>query len=194
MRKLNSSFPLPVTWIFSHAVRKRKISQRKRKEKKFQNEWSQYSNFMSNQWCEKNCSQKVSHPLFFVTEKEFRNLSANAIIVKNMQIDETKKNNRNVSYDIESYGSSLVITNLENGSICVNLKQTKNNCFYVMIRSSEIHKSKDSQTLELLSSNQPIAEWKFKNHKYILLLQCKDYSNISLSPEDFITEYDLTQV
>ena len=63
-----------------------------------------------------------------------------------------------------------------------------------MIRSSEINKSKDSQILKMLSSNHPIAKWKFKNHKYILLLQCKDYSNISLSPEDFITEYDLIQV
>ena len=87
--------------------RKRKKSYKKRRKEKFGNDCSDYTQFMNEQWCEKKQNQKVSHPLFFITEKEFRELSSNTIIVKNIKITLASRNNRNVSYDIESWGSNL---------------------------------------------------------------------------------------
>lgn len=143
---------------------------------------------MNEQWCEKKQNQKVSHPLFFITEKEFCELSSNTIIVKNIKITQTSRNNRNVTYDIESMGSNLNLEKSPKNFISINLKQTKKNTFFIMIRSSELSKY---HSLDLLQCNRKLAPGKKQNNKYVILLQCKDFSNYDLHPADFITQCDV---
>ena len=144
---------------------------------------------MNEQWCEKKKqNQKVSHPLFFITEKEFCELSSNAIIVKNIKITLASMNNQIVLYDIESCGSNLKLEKSSKKFISINLKQTKKNTFFIMTRSSELS---NYHNLDLLQCNRKLSRGKKHNNKYVILLQCKDFSNYELHPADFITQIDV---
>ena len=135
----------------------------------------------------KKQNQKVSHPLFFITEKEFRELSSNAIIVKNIKITQVSRNNRNVSCDVESWGSNLKLEKSAKNGISTNVKQTKNS-FFIMTRSSELSKY---HTLEFLWCNRKLVSGKKQNDECVILPQCKDFSNNDLHPGDFITQCDV---
>ena len=93
--------------IFFFAARKTKISMKQSKREKLKNDFHQYNLFMNDQRCEKLINQKVSHPLFFITDKDYRLLLLNTIILKNMNISKLDRNQREVTYDIESIGGKL---------------------------------------------------------------------------------------
>ena len=149
----------------------RKISSKRRKRLKDKYQCDEYVSFFNEQLSSCGPDFSASHPLYFISEREFRYMKENTILLKNPRIQFEKKKNRTIHYEIASIGKNLVLEKSQNSYNYINLKRTKRNCFYIMINHSELN---DILKLDLKKCGPIIHD--HRNYKKILLLQCQDYS------------------
>ena len=147
----------------------RKISSKRRKRLKDKYQCDEYVSFFNEQLSSCGPDFSASHPLYFISEREFRYMKENTILLKKPRIQFDKKKNRTIHYENASIGKYLVLEKSPNGYNYINLKRTKRNCFYIMIIHSELN---DILKLDLKKCG-PI-RLDHRNYKKILLLQCKD--------------------
>ena len=119
--------------------RSRKVSSKRRKRLKDKHECDEYVSFFNEQLSSCGPDFSASHPLYFVSEREFRHMKENTILLKNPRMQFEKKKNRTIHYEIASIGKNLILEKSQNGYNYINLKRTKRNCFYIMIMHSELN-------------------------------------------------------
>ena len=116
----------------------KKISKRRRQKLKYDKAVRNYTEFMEKHVDQVHQPNVGSHPLYYISNKEYSRLKNNAIILCSPTIQKNSGDNRRVQYSIEEIGKNLEFKSMPNGNMSINCNRMTMNSFYILIRSSEL--------------------------------------------------------
>ena len=96
---------------------------------KEKNACDEYLTFMNEQLGDSLPNFSASHPLFYVSQKDYSRWKDNTILLKSPLVTQSNKIDRIIAYQILSIGKNLKLAKSDDGTTCINLKTTKYNCF-----------------------------------------------------------------
>ena len=171
--------------------RKRGNNKNRRLRHKFVMEANRHDDFMNYHLDDTNESV---HHLALLQYKHYKQLEDNIILLDNPIVVDGKKLSRKIYYSIKSVGKNIVLECNNEGSKIIKFRETKKNFVMIVIHKKDLIHIPKTTTFSFDNDATKKKRFRQKSEKFVILMQCGDFSRISCSENDNINIGDLKNI